>query len=51
MITIIGEDSGGVFGGKRGILSTKDLQSQPLRQLGKGAASRKGRIRIIIATV
>ena len=31
MITIIGEDSGGVFGGKRGILSTKRLPSLPLR--------------------
>jgi len=32
MIAIIGEDFGGVFGGKRGILSTKTFVSQPLRQ-------------------
>lgn len=35
MITIIGEDFGGVFGGKRGILSTKTFVSQPLRQFLK----------------
>jgi len=32
MITTIGEDFGGVFGGKRGILSIKKLVSQPLRK-------------------
>jgi len=39
MIAIIGEDFGGVFGGKRGILSTKTFVSQPLRLLSLMKAS------------
>jgi hypothetical protein len=33
MIAILGDDFGGVFGGKRGILSTKTFVSQPLRKI------------------
>ena len=36
MMTELGEVAGGVFGGKRGILSTKRLPSLPLRYIFYG---------------